>query len=544
MFSATEHWFVQRGWLDRLARPLPLAAVAAVLGGVYALTLLPGAGYSPDTAEMQFSGRLLCVTHPTGYPTYLLLLHLFSRLVPFGSYAFAANLFSAVCSVLACLVLRLLLLRLGVRSQIATATAIAFGLTPTFWRMSIVAEVYSLHALFLVLVADALLRWRQTGERRAFIVACGLYAASFGNHLTTITLLPGFVFLVLATRWHVLLEPRSAAAVASLVALGVLPYAYPLWRSLDPTTPYLSIPVTSVSDLWAYATGAAFRGSMFAFTPSQLVSERLPQFARLWWADCALLLPLAALGLVAFKDRVVAIFLGLVFVGHLVFTLNYDIPDIDVYFIPSYLVTAVVAGVGLERLFSLRLAQRVPAAACFVIPLALGALHWSNVEAAKGKDNARPMRELLESSRDGAVIVARYNDYMYLLYYTLAEGLGGPSAYVASEASVEAIAAYLDERQPLYLAPLRKWAPPGLPLYSTRLDLRPALRAAGLSVQMVRPGVFRIEAGAIVSAGDRDPMTGPNSADRRPVLGALRLPRYPLPSAVAGPRASLGSEAE
>ena len=106
------------------------------------------------------------------------------------------------------------------------------------------------------------------------------------------------------------------------------------------------------------------------------------------------------------------------------------------------------------------------------------------------------MRELLESATGGSLIVARYNDYMYLLYYTLAEGVGGPSAYVASEVSVEAIAAYLVEGQPLYLAPLRKWAPAGLPVYCTRLDLRPALRAAGLTVQMVRPGVFRIDAGA------------------------------------------------
>jgi hypothetical protein len=105
------------------------------------------------------------------------------------------------------------------------------------------------------------------------------------------------------------------------------------------------------------------------------------------------------------------------------------------------------------------------------------------------------MRELVESVPEGALIIARYNDYMYLLYFTLAEGLGGPSVFVGSEVSVEAIAAYLDERQPLYLAPLRKWAPPGLPVYCTRLDLRPALRAAGLVVRMVRPGVFRISQG-------------------------------------------------
>lgn len=146
MFSITEHWLVpapargprpSRDWLDRW---LPPSTLVAVLGGVYGLTLLPGAGYSPDTAEMLFSGPLLCVTHPTGNPAYLLLLHAFSRLVPVGTLAFRANLFSAVCSVLACLVLRRLLLRLGTRDAIATATAVAFALTPTFWRLSIMAR--------------------------------------------------------------------------------------------------------------------------------------------------------------------------------------------------------------------------------------------------------------------------------------------------------------------------------------------------------------------------------------------------------------------
>lgn len=481
--------------LGSLSRWLAPATLAVVLGGVYGLTLLPGAGYSPDTAEMQFSGRLLCVTHPTGYPAYLLLLHAFSRLVPFGSAALAANLFSALCSVLTCLVVRRLLLRLGARDAVATATAIAFGLTPTFWRLSIVAEVYSLHAFFLALVADGLLRWRQTGQRRALIVASGLYVASFGNHLTTVTLLPAFVFLVAATSWRVLFDRKSVVAIAALIALGILPYAYPLWRSLDPATPYLAVQVTNLSELWRYATGASFRGAMFPFSPAQLVTERLPMFARLWWADCGILLALAAVGIGAFRDRVAGVFLGIVFVGHLVFALNYDIPDIDVYFISAYLVTALVAGVGLERLLSLRLARRVPAAACLAIPLSLGALHWSDVEAARGPDKAVPMRELVESVPKGALIIARYNDYMYLLYFTLAEGLGGPSVFVGSEVTVEAIAAYLDEGQPLYLAPLRKWAPPGLPVYSTRLDLRPGLRAAGLSVQMVRPGVFRIDQG-------------------------------------------------
>lgn len=479
-------------------RPLRWAVAAAltlVLGAVYGATLLPGAGYSGDTAEMQFSGRFLCVTHPTGYPTYLLLNHAFSFLVPVGSLAFRANLLSAVFAVLTCLVLRRLLLRLGTRETVAAATALAFGVTPTFWRFSLVAEVYTLHALFLALVIEGLVRWRQSGRRRDLIVACGVYAISFGNHLTMVTLLPAVVFLVVATRWRVVVEWRSVAPVGGLILLGALQYAYPVWRSLDPETPYLSANVTSLPDLWAYATGAWFRGAMFAFTAGQLVLERVPLFARHWVEDCGPLLPFFALGLLGFKDRVVAGFIGLAFLGHLAFALNYDIGDIDAYFIPSHLVTALVAGLGLEWLVSRDGMRRVPAVLCLVLPLVLGVVHWTKVKAARGADKADAMRALLDEVGERAFIVARYNEYLYLLYYALAEGRAGPQVFIGYDIPVEDIVAYVEQDRPVYLRQLRTWAPTGLPVYSTKLSQRPAFRAAGLNVRLDRRGAYRIEPG-------------------------------------------------
>ena len=153
----------------------------------------------------------------------------------------------------------------------------------------------------------------------------------------------------------------------------------------------------------------------------------------------------------------------------------------------------MLAGVGLERLLSSRVGRRVPAVLCLSLPLVLGAYHRPEVERLKGPEMAAPMRELLEDVRDGALIIARYNDYMYLLYYTLAEKLGGPSVFIGCEIGVAEIVSYVRDDRPLYLVPLRKWAPPGLPVYSTRLNLRPELRAAGLGVEAVKPGVFRIE---------------------------------------------------
>jgi hypothetical protein len=62
---------------------------------------------------------LLCGTHPTGYPTYLLLGHAFSRLVPLGTPTYRTNLLSAVFKILACLVEQRLLKRLKTRELVA-----------------------------------------------------------------------------------------------------------------------------------------------------------------------------------------------------------------------------------------------------------------------------------------------------------------------------------------------------------------------------------------------------------------------------------------
>jgi hypothetical protein len=469
------------------------ASLILVLGGVYVQTLLPGAGHSHDTAEAQFSVPLLCVTHPTGYPTYVLLGHAFSRLVPLGTPAYRTNLLSAVFGVLACLVVRRLVKRLGASEIVAWSIAVGFGLTPTFWRVSVVAEMYSFNLLFVALVTDTLVKWRSTLRDRDLLVACAWYVASFGNHLTMITMLPAFVFLVLATRWRVVVEWKLVLAVVGMILVGLVPYAYPVVRSLDPDTPYLAYSTTTLAQLWGYATGSDFRGPMFEFTtPHQLV-ERLPVFAPYFWRECGPFIPLAVVGILALADRVTVVYLVLVSLGHLVFALGFDGGDVDNYYIPIYFATAALAGVGLEQVLSSRGGKRLPAALCLALPLALGAYHRPEVESAKGPERAEPMRELLEATRGGALIIARYNDYMYLLYYNLAEGLGGPSVFLGCEIGVRDIVAYLRDERPLYLVPLRKWAPPGLPVYSTRLQLRPELRAAGLAVKMVMPNVFRIE---------------------------------------------------
>ena len=201
-----------------------------LLGAVYWATLLPGVGYSGDTAKFQFIGKILGTPHATGYPTYVVLNHFFVTLFPLGTLAAKANLLSAVFSIGATLVLFRILLALEVSSFIAFVTALAFGLTPTLWLQSVVAEVYTFHLLFVALIVYFFVRWSQTKQDRHFCTATAIYALSFGNHLTTVTLLPAIVYLVWATDKRAFLDRKKLLWVGGWVLLSALQYTYIFWR--------------------------------------------------------------------------------------------------------------------------------------------------------------------------------------------------------------------------------------------------------------------------------------------------------------------------
>ncbi|MDN5697884.1 MAG: DUF2723 domain-containing protein, partial [Rubrobacter sp.] len=58
----------------------------------------------PDSVLLQVKAYVLSIPNPTGYPTYILLAHLFTHL-PFGDPAYRVNLASAVFAALAVFVL-------------------------------------------------------------------------------------------------------------------------------------------------------------------------------------------------------------------------------------------------------------------------------------------------------------------------------------------------------------------------------------------------------------------------------------------------------
>src|SRR6185503_17540515 len=118
---------------------LGLAAAGAVFL-CYTTTLAPGLTWTNDGADggdLITAAATLGVAHPTGYPTYLLLAHLFQYL-PIGDLAFRTNLLSAAAALLAAACVYGIVHNLDGaatwRSSAAgTIAALSLGLAPVFW---------------------------------------------------------------------------------------------------------------------------------------------------------------------------------------------------------------------------------------------------------------------------------------------------------------------------------------------------------------------------------------------------------------------------
>src|ERR671912_937277 len=188
--------------LRRRGAALLGGAVAIFVGILYIGTLAPtvlpyGAPDTLDSPMLQAEVHVLGVGHPTGYPTYMMLTHLFTFL-PFGDPAYRVNLASAVYGVAAVLVVYLAGLRLGGRAVAAAAGAPAFGLSGAFWSQTVISEVYTLEALLVALVILVLLVWRDTRKDRYLLLSAFLVGLSLTHHLTSVLLVPGalaFVFV-------------------------------------------------------------------------------------------------------------------------------------------------------------------------------------------------------------------------------------------------------------------------------------------------------------------------------------------------------------
>jgi hypothetical protein len=352
--EATDRLATRAAWLRWAVPALAVFAGSLVL---YLTTIMPGLGFW-DTAEFQTLGPVLGIAHPTGYPSYTLLLWLASVVLqPFGDPAFRANLLSALLTSGAGALCAVAVVQVTNRWLLGLAAGALLAVSPIAWVNAVRAGPNAFHlflaALLLVLLLAWGLRERRGGERagRWLIAASLVFGVSLGNHGLTILLAPGvaaYVLLVspriLWRQWRLVL-----GCFALLVATTVLVYAYiPLRASMDPPLNY-AIP-TTWERLRYLVFGEQFRSTFHALPSIDDATRTI--WGQLWDnLGIAAVVALAGFVVGVFRRPRVIVLTGLWFALTWAFALAYETADIERYYLVPLLAATVWAALALDGLW-------------------------------------------------------------------------------------------------------------------------------------------------------------------------------------------------
>jgi hypothetical protein len=439
--------------------------VAVALLPVYLATMSHAVG-AADTFEFQVVAPQLGIAHPTGYPLYLILGKLFS-LLPVGTTAWRLNFASAVYAVLAAIVVFRLALELVGRPLSALLGAVALGLVPAFWSQAIIAEVYTLHALIVAAALWLMIRLTAggrpttgderptTGDRKTMVALAFVLGLGLTNHLTTVFLLPPAAIAIMTNLWPTIVRRSSTVSRRRSLALLLLQlslaFALPLLLYLYLPTRWAAIngEPMGLDRFVDWVIGGRFQGALqwgaWRRDPTRWpIIGRLLRDAWGWFY-----LGLAAIGLIWLFARQwrAALVLLVAAIGFTFYALNYYVPDLAVFLIPTHVVIAVWIAAGVVALYepleteffransrSPNSVSRVSSALIFVLAIspavlavggrATGVASWLALDQS-GRDGGEPWARgvLALPLARGAAILADSEKIAPLYYLQQIEGL-------------------------------------------------------------------------------------------------------------------------
>jgi hypothetical protein len=350
--------------LDRLITLDIRSILAFSLPFILYITTLAPTIYNLDSAELTTAAATGGIVRATGYPLYLTIGYFWTK-IPLGDVGFRMNLFSAFCGALTILLADRILRRWQIHPLAAFG---ALGLLATgtyFWGLSLIAEVYTLHTVFMAALILSIMRWSDNPTPNKMALVGFITGLGLSHHMATILLLPGCLFFILTDRRIKSVASRTLVLgfVGLLVGLGFYLYI-PIRYLVSPEFNYAGlydsrlqfneVNLLSVNGFFWLISGRVFTGQMFAYTLPSLWNE-VQEFAILLSQSFfAFGVAPGLLGMILlFKNNWrQAIMLLLMFVFSAGFYIDYRVLDKDTMYLPAFLIWALWLGYGYQFLIT------------------------------------------------------------------------------------------------------------------------------------------------------------------------------------------------
>jgi hypothetical protein len=452
---------------------------------VYIFTMAPSV-IQIDTGELAAVQATLGIAHPTGYPLYTLIGFLFSKIpLPFA-IIYQLNLLAAFYCAAAISIFtytfKFILDNIesfsvqekrsnkkknkrekkqeavpknhqNFSSEIsdpikllsAVFAGLALAFSKTFWFQSTSVEVYSFHLLLMSIIILSLLKAfikrHNTDDLIfkewfwfAFFLALG-----FTNHMTTLLIIPGVAYLYFNSSG---INKKSFQKIA-LMLLVFFPvlfliYAYlPIRASQQPLLNWGN-PV-DFERILRHISG--FQYQVWLFTSTEVAKKQFDIFINNIASEFSISSLIIVLGIIItlIKARKLFILLSINLLFTIMYSINYDINDIDAYFLLAYISLAFFSVLGYSKVLTEFSSNKIVKLAAIVVSVIL--LSYQTYSNFKYIDQSKTFiyedytKAILNSVEPNAIIFSYQWDYFLSAsyYYQFVENFRRDIAVVDKE---------------------------------------------------------------------------------------------------------------
>ncbi|MBP1631636.1 MAG: hypothetical protein H6Q15_2529 [Bacteroidetes bacterium] len=398
----------------------------------YLLTIAPSV-IQIDTGELAAVQCTLGIAHPTGYPLFTILGYFFSLIPLPVTKIFQINLLAALyCSAAVSVftfTAKIVLdnwnsfqfikdskeknkrkkkesgkvvkpassstVELSEPFKIISAIfgGLFLALSKTFWFQSTSVEVYSLHLLLITLIILALVKAfllsdKESSISKYWIVFAITLALGFTNHMTTLLIIPGVAYLYFTKNGF---STKSIKQIIFMLLIFfpilILVYLYlPIRASQSPVMNWGN-PI-EWERIIRHISGQQYQ--VWLFSSTEAAAKQFNYFVKNLPIEFSFSLLFALAGLVVsfIYARKFFIFNIIVFLSTVLYSINYDINDIDSYFLLAYISLAFFGVFGIVQLILFATKKKMQ----LIIPVSLlvlfvGLQFYSNYDEVNQRGN-------------------------------------------------------------------------------------------------------------------------------------------------------------
>lgn len=425
---------------------------------IYIFTLAPSV-IQIDSGELAAVQATLGIAHPTGYPLFTIAGYLFSLLpLPFTKI-YQLNLLAAIyCSAAAGIfsyTSKYLLDNLSIFQNLkpvkqkkkdktkkenvqfeleenlkiifSIVAALTLAFSKTFWFQSTSVEVYSFHLLLISLIIFFLLKAfiEQPNSSAIFknhwMIFAFVLALGFSNHMTTLLILPGTAYLYFTKeKFNSQSFKNSFKMIILFLIVLVINYSYlPIRASQNPQLNWGN-PV-DLERILRHISG--FQYQVWLFSSTEAAKKQLQYFISNLPTEYFITLFAAVIGFIYsfFISKKFFLFNIITFFATVFYSINYDINDIDSYFLLAYISIAFFVLFGIIKIFQILFENKINQWIIFLIvllfPVSQFIKNFPEVNQSKTVVYENYTKALLNSVSDNSLILSYQWDYFISASY-------------------------------------------------------------------------------------------------------------------------------